>query len=277
MAASNCHFADVADLPTPLNPANKLLDRLALQGLLGSSTVLREHANIEKYQRAMCHKSYCLSTYTTVAHANEYALLHKEGCIQLQDGESNERMEFLGDAVLGLIVAEYLYIRYPKESEGFMTQMRASLVNGEMLARLGRIIGIQRFVLLSKTMENSRHSKAVVEDTFEAFAAAMFMDLGLECTKRWFFELVESNLDFVQLISDSYKDMLIRYYRDNYNRSVQFPWLSLANGKDAAKKFYVKAVDPQNAFMLGEGYGATKREADNAASRQALMRYGFSL
>jgi ribonuclease-3 len=260
-----------------VNNSNVLIERTHLCELLGEDIFALLDDDIELFRHAMRNKSYCLSTY--VSNVGEYAVTPCEAdakAVPLQDSESNERMEFLGDAVLGLIVAEYLYIRYPKEREGFMTQMRSNLVSGSMLARIGRIIGIQRFVLLSRTMEGQRDSKDVVEDTFEAFVAAVFMKLGLETTKRWFFKLVEDNLDFAQIVSDSYRDILIRYYKENFNRSLRFAWWKVT-GPRGEDLFHSRIADQYNGTILGDGVGETKRDSDNSAARVALMRFGFCL
>ena len=262
-----------------VNSSNVLLDRSNLKELLGDDEIFALiDDDIGLFQHAMRHKSYCISTY--VSNVGEYATptLREEEevhAVPLQDSESNERMEFLGDAVLGLIVAEYLFIRYPKEREGFMTQMRSNLVSGNMLARIGRIIGIQRFVLLSRTMECQRDSKDVVEDTFEAFVAAIFMKLGLDQTKRWFFKLVEDNLDFAQIVSDSYRDMLIRYYKENFNRCIRFAWWKEKHANSVVL-FHSRITDQYSGTILGDGVGETKRDSDNEAARVALMRFGFS-
>ena len=91
---------------------------------------------------------------------------------------SNERLEFLGDSILNLTVARYVFDRYPDDNEGFLTNMRTKLVNGKMLAFLGEKIGLQNHVVISKQIESNRgrSNKNVLEDAFEALIGAIFLD-----------------------------------------------------------------------------------------------------
>lgn len=189
--------------------------------------------------------------------------------------ESNERLEFLGDAVLDLVVAEYLFERYPCEDEGFLTQMRSSLVNGKMLARLGRLLGLEQLVVLSRAAEPSRHSDGIVEDAFEAFVGAMFLDRGIKGAKEWFVALIEENLDFAQLMAHNEKDMLTRLYRERFGRDIAF-----VASKSARNQYHVRMFErdsDERRGFIAEGFGATRRDAITDAARRGLQGHGISV
>jgi ribonuclease-3 len=242
------------------NPENRVITGGELETLIRIKTKPSGQRLLD-YRKAFVHSSYS-SPASPVPGGTQV-----EAIIPLQL-ESNERLEFLGDAVLDLIVAEYLYERYPTEDEGFLTQMRISLVNGKMLARLGRMLDIQKYLLLSFSNEHLRQLDNIVEDTLEAFVGAMFMDRGLKGTKEWFVTLVEENLDFAQLVSTSERDMLSRLYRDKFGKDVQIISTRLSSGVYRVKFF-------DNDVLLGEGTGPNRRVASDNAARKGLEIHGI--
>ena len=124
--------------------------------------------NVSYYQRALVHKSIHKAVKRYTGDLQEYLIQH------------NERMEFLGDSVLSLIVANYLFHKYPDQDEGFLTRIKTKLVNGTQLAKLAKKINLGKHILMSNHVENikGRDSQKILEDTFEAFLAAIFKDLG---------------------------------------------------------------------------------------------------
>lgn len=212
-------------------------------------------STLKMYRTAFVHSSYVLDGEKT----NPSRMC--EAIIPLQP-ESNERLEFLGDAVLDLIVAEYLYERYPDEDEGFLTEMRIGLVNGKMLATLGRTISIQKYLLLSFHNEHLRDTDNIVEDTLEAFIGCMYTVRGMKAAKQWVISMLEENVDFTQLVTTSERDMFVRLYKERFGKDVE-----VVNTKTSSGFTCVMSVEGQ---ILGTGTGATRRIATDAAARMGL-------
>ncbi len=241
------------------NPENELLTAESAHSVLGISPRPRG-ARLELYRKSFVHSSYCKSAHVaTPSEANGPGIIIPLG------RESYERLEFLGDSVLDVIVSEYLFARYPDEDEGFLTVMRSRIVNGRMLAKLGRRLGLQRFTLLSSSFEHLRDADNVVEDVFEAFVAARFLDKGLPAVKRWFVELVESCTDFALLNEQcSYKDMVVRLYRERFGCDLSFASTPSPDGHG------VKIYEKRAMTLIAEAFGPTKARAMDDACRRVL-------
>ncbi len=136
------------------------------------------------------------------------ALTHKS----YKRGENNERLEFLGDAVVDLIVGEYLFLRFKNHQEGKLSKIRASIVNEEGLAMLAKDLGIDQCLYLSSAEEsnNGRNKPSILADAFEALVGAIFLESGFQRAKEFFYPLLEKHyakMDFENQISD-YKTSL---------------------------------------------------------------------
>ena len=213
-------------MDSPYNPRNILLDAQSLESILHiyeSAEDNNKHVyfDLNLYRNAMVHRSYCTRKNENLLNGNVSC---PSNCIPLQE-ESFERLEFLGDAVINLIIGKYLFERYPDENEGFLTKLRTKLVNGIMLANFCVFAKIPPYILISKQIEESagRSNKKLLEDCFEAFVGAMFMDLSAcsACSaypivEMWIIALLEQNIDLTDLINTN-KDIFIKYYQHNYN------------------------------------------------------------
>jgi ribonuclease-3 len=137
--------------------------------------------NKDLLQQALVHRSYL----------NEHSDYHLD---------HNERLEFLGDAVLELIVTEFLYRNYPKKQEGELTNWRASLVNAKMLAVIANEVGIEENLLLSRGEAKDKNSKArafILADAVEAVIGAIFLDQGTEAARKFISEKILTKLDYI--------------------------------------------------------------------------------
>jgi ribonuclease-3 len=193
-------------------------------------------------------------------------------CLPLQE-DSNERYEFLGDAILNVTIAIYLFERYPSENEGFLTRMRTKLVNGKMLAHLSKIVGLEKFILMSKQIEDGdgRANTNILEDTFEAFIAAVFFDLGLETAQEWIINVMEMNLDFSDLVkmNNNMKDIILKYYQQNFGYTPKFYEVDVSSeGKTKVFKVCLKDL---NGMVISDGVGKTKKEAEHDAAKKAIL------
>ena len=255
---------------TPFNPNNVLIMLPDLLKLLKKYGVDQEPNDLSLYRKAFINKSYCTRKNETFTEGN--ALCPKD-CIPLQE-ESNERLEFLGDSVLNTTTADYLFERYIHEQEGFLTRMRTKLVNGKMLAFLSAKVGLQKYILLSKQIEQNdgRNNHNILEDTFEAFIAAIFLDFkSFEIAKTWIIGVIEEYLDFSELIqtNNNYKDQLLKHYQQNYSYLPKFFEMDVKLQNNI--KIYTMCVKDSDEKILGVGKGGSKKDAENDAARAALL------
>lgn len=184
---------------------------------------------------------------------------------------SNERLEFLGDAVLGFIVAEKLYQDFPELTEGEMTKLRSVLVRRDTLTRIARASRLGDYLYLGKGEEASggRHKSANLAGALEAVVAAVFLDQGLAITREFVLKLLDEELQKVvtQGIGVDYKSKLQELIQSRY-RSIPDYRLLEATGPDHDKRFTVEVVVGDT--VLGRGSGKSKKLAETEAARCAL-------
>lgn len=250
----------------PYNAKNVVISKQELEAILKVGDVAI--GDIDIYRGAFVHRSYCTRKNENVHNGN---LNRPPNCLPLQD-ESNERLEFLGDAVLSLVVAGYLFERFPDENEGFLTKMRTKLVNGVMLAHLSDLIGLGKYVILSQQIEEGegRTNKNILEDCFEALIGAIYMDAGFDAAKRWIIRFIETELDFAELITghDNFKDMMIKHFQRAYG------WIPrLVDLKRSGNLHQVCAKDASDN-VISKGKGDSKKAAEMDCARNLLVTHG---
>lgn len=261
----------------PYNPNNVLVSHDDVMGILSDYLDNPFINDLNIYRKAFVHRSYCTRKNENFVNGNSNC---PPNCLPLQE-ESNERLEFLGDAIVNLAVGRYLFNRYPDENEGFMTKIRTKLVNGNMLSSFALIIRLDRFVMISKQIEDNegRVNKKIMEDVFEAFVGAMINDVKeYSIVEEWLVNLIEANIDFSDLISTNtnYKDTLIKHFQYNHNVCPKFLEISVDTNSFGCKKYTicVKGVDDE---LLGIGTGASKKHAENNAAHNVIKILGLSL
>jgi dsRNA-specific ribonuclease len=207
---------------TPFNLRNKLLAEPDAARIICEYYPGTGVGDVNLYRKAMTHRSYCTRKNENFVEGN---VLCPPGCIPLQE-ESNERLEFLGDAVLNLVVGAYLFERFPDDNEGFLTRMRTKLVNGGMLARLCSLSGLSQWFIISRQIDDSggRSNKKVMEDIFEAFLGALYLDHGFQAAQAWIINFIEAHVDFTELIKqqENYKDLLAKYFQHAFHSSPNY-------------------------------------------------------
>lgn len=266
--------SDVCEV-LPYNPNNRVLHDAQLADFLREHGVMQPFNDINLYRMACVHKSYCTRRNENFVNGN---IKCPDNCLGLQEC-SNERLEFLGDSVLGLVVTEYLYERFPDSEEGFLTKMRTKLVNGQMLAELAKKIGLGSFVIISKQIDDNggRANAKLLEDTFEAFIGAVFLDFGaqgLEMAREFIITIVESNIDFAVLVASNtnYKDTFLKYYQHNHNSMPRFFELNV--GSRNGEKEYNVCIKSKDGVVISSGRGANKKLAESNAAYNALKYFG---
>jgi ribonuclease III len=199
-------------------------------------------------------------------HHSSYAYEHPEG------GASNERLEFLGDAVLDLTVSTLLLDRFPESSEGDLTRARANLVNARQLANLARDLDLGVYLLVGKSEERQagRQKPSLLADALEAVLAALYLDGGLkvvsDLTERWFDPLLATALP-----GQDFKTSLQELTQARFKVLPSYHLLAEA-GPSHARHFQVEVR--LNAEPLAQGEGRTKKEAAQRAACQALEKLG---
>jgi ribonuclease-3 len=196
------------------------------------------------------------------------AFRHRSASLQHKSGGriNNERLEYLGDAVLSLVVADYLFRRFPFESEGFLTDMRSKIVSRASLNKLSDKLGLKNFMHFAHA--DSRQMKSAGGDAFEAFIGALYLDRGYNFAKKIIISrIIEVHFDLEQLQQSeiSYKSKLIEWAQKN-KKNCRFKVLEEKNLKNR-KEFKVGVY--LNDQLLAEAYGYTKKGAENLAAEKA--------
>ena len=186
---------------------------------------------------------------------------------------SNERLEFVGDAILGFIIAEKLYQDFPDLTEGGMTKLRSVLVRRDTLSRVARTIRLGDYLYLGKGEEASggRHKSANLAGALEAMIAAVFLDQGLTITRELVLKLFAEELQKVirQGTEVDYKSRLQELIQSRYQSTPDYRLME-ATGPDHDKRFTVEVV--LGDTVLGRGSGKSKKIAESEAARSALAQ-----
>ncbi|MBO5512099.1 MAG: ribonuclease III [Clostridia bacterium] len=191
----------------------------------------------------------------------------------------NERLEFLGDSVLSIVVSRYLYTAYPQEGEGILTNMRKDVVCAEALARYARRIGIGDCLLLGKgeAQSGGYDKENILADAFEALLAAIYLDAGergMDIIAAFLLPLVQKDLSELESkgIDGDYKTPLQQLVQQTEGDVLEYV-LIRADGPDHQKTFEVEVR--VNSNPCGRGIGTSKRKAEQAAAKAALKVFGI--
>jgi ribonuclease III len=200
------------------------------------------------------------------------ALIHRSYLQQVDERwESNERLEFLGDAILSFVVAEHLYKTFPEMEEGNLTKLRSRLVNRKILAQRSKDLFLPGFLLLSTSAAQSidNGSESIIADAFESIIGALYLDGGFEAAEKF---ISRSLLEYPEVIKsammdDNYKSALLEYVQA---RSLGIPhyFVTQEEGPEHDRRFTVNVTI--GAQTWGAGSGRSKKEAEQSAAADAL-------
>lgn len=189
---------------------------------------------------------------------------------------SNERLEFLGDSVLSIVVSEFLFHKYPNLPEGELTKLRASMVCEKALFVFAKQIHLGEFLLLGKGEEHTggRERSSILADAFEAVIAAIFLDGGMEAAKRHILRFIpEDPEEHDQPMGfHDYKTQLQEVVQKNPEEKVEYVLVS-ESGPDHDKAFRVEVC--LNSNVIGTGIGHSKKAAEQMAAKEALSLMGY--
>jgi ribonuclease-3 len=284
----------LTDTELPYNNKNVILQENDLRTFFDNNGLEGVNFNnINLYRNAFIHKSYCTMKNTDFTTSNSKC---PTDCIPLQD-MSYERLEYLGDSILNFIVANYLYMRFPDQTEGFLSKIRTRIVNGKMLGYLAEKVGFNKFAIISKQVEdaNGRNNYKIMEDIFEAFIAAIYIDFqniddkvilpsriklepltgaGYFIAEQWIIFIIENYIDFTDLIlqKTNYKDMLVNYMQQTFQSVPRFLELNVSTVDSV--KIFSYCIKDRNNTIIATATGSSKKEAENNVSKEALIYYG---
>ena len=197
------------------------------------------------------------------------ALIHKSATANTKGKSNNERLEYLGDAILSAIVADYLFLNYPDKDEGFLTKIRSKLVKRKQLDELAFNIGIDKLIIAEINHPDHIH---IYGNALEAIIGAIYLDKGYEKTKQFVIqELIKKHIDIKKLIAkeSNFKSCLIEWCQKN-NKEVIF---------ESFEKYIEENSNPYfvshvliDKIPLGKGGGRSKKEAEQKAAEEALKQ-----
>lgn len=205
------------------------------------------------------------------------ALTHRSA-VSSQSLKSNERLEFLGDAVLGMIVVEWLYKHYPLLSEGALAKAKAYAVSEKALAEVAKSLGLEEFLVLSSAerMAGGRGHSSIQADAFEALVGALYLDRGLRITKRFVLQHLRKVVEEAVWESPrrDYKSALQELTQAHFRLTPVY-CIRAEYGSEHDKTFEAEVLLHEQP--LGRGVGKSKKEAEQAAARAALENWSESL
>ena len=269
----------------PYNFNNRLIKEEDVTKILQTYDINYKINDLSIYQKAFVHKSYSKKNPLDIG--EDVVIADKpEGALELFNYD-NETLEFFGDSVLGVIVAKYLFERFPDENEGFLTKMRSKLVRGEMLGALAKMLNFGDLVIISRHIEDKcdgRNSEAILEDCFEAFIGAMFLDfnetdnynlmenfysgIGYQICEKFIIHFIEDKVDFADLIrrNTNYKEQLMKYFKEKYKQLPRYAEISVEGTLN--EKIYTMCVYDPEGNILEKATGPSKKKAEQNAAKK---------
>ncbi|HSR39780.1 MAG TPA: ribonuclease III [Phnomibacter sp.] len=187
--------------------------------------------------------------------------------------ENNERLEYLGDAILSAVVADYLFMRYPKKGEGFLTEMRSKMVNRQMLNDIAVKMGVKKITQFNK-IDSSLKNSQIFGNTLEALVGAIYLDKGYKATLKWVTKriiLPHLLLDDLEAQDINIKNQLIGW-ANKQNRAIDFE--TLEEKQERGRRLFIVGVK-LDGEVIAAGRGFNKKDASQMAALQAVEKLGL--
>lgn len=251
--------------------------------------------NLEFFHTALTHKSYVkkdvFKDYILEASKKEMGEKNIKNLLELRN-ESYERLEYFGDRVVKIVVSLYLFYRYPKEDEGFMTRLQTKIEDKKNLSYFSKELGLGQFFIISKQIEslNGRNLEKIHEDVFEAFMGALFLSNGFEPCCLLLINLLETLVDYSDKLycDNNYKDNLLRFH---HKKKWKFPIYHTVHMEGPPhKRIYTMGVENNNItdderkdflnkknyekLCISFGKGNSKKEGEQKSAKMALILHG---
>ena len=237
----------------PYNPRNVEITLNDVQCILTKYDIPTTVHNMELYKRAFVHRSYTKRPQFENMQQNITVVERPPDCMPLKS-KSNERLEFLGDGVLELVTKYYLYRRFPKENEGFMTEKKIAIVKNEAIGKIALEMGLQKWLILSKHAEEKkiRTNLKKLGCLFEAFIGAMFLDFNkipVKDSESWFSQMFVTGPGF---------QMAQKFIENIFERHID--WIALIKNDDNYKNIF--QVKVQKEFKVTPHYLEIEHDAE---------------
>ena len=270
----------------PYNTNNILISEQDIISILKKfDVVIDKINNLEYFIQAFTHKSYCKrDIYPQYVLDEAKKEINSKNLLELCD-KSYERLEYFGDRVLKVMVSMYLFHRYPKQDEGFMTRLQTKIEDKKNLSSMSKALGLGKYFIISKQIEQigGRHLEKMHEDIFESFIGALFLSNGFEICLLLITNLLETLIDYSDKLycDNNYKDQLLRLY---HQKKWKYPqYIAIYHEGPPHKRKYIMGVEkqcsePNTAIQnkcLSFGIGLSKKEGEQNAAKMALIIHGI--
>jgi len=271
-----------------INETNIPITKEFIEGIFKKYNFSHKVKNLDLFQLAMVHISYLNRTTITEKTArilkDVIPIEHdkKRGAMQLKE-KTYGRLEYLGDAVIHNVLAEYLFDRYETEDEGFLTKLRTKLEKDESLSRLSKKIGLHKYAIIARNIEQAGgrlNNVHLTEDIFEAFIGALSKETKYERCKEFIISLIEKEIDIAELLhnDDNYKDRLMQYFHKmKWSEPKYYEDVSQQkNIKEGCLELrsYTTYVKNPDGKIIGVGQGNSKPKSEQNSAYNALITLG---
>jgi ribonuclease-3 len=266
-----------------LNEKNIPITKKYINSIFKRVGFAHEVIYLENFQRAMIHTSYLVKSITNpkiiklLKDIIPINSKYESKCMPLCT-HSYERLEYLGDSILRHAIGKYLFLRYPDKEEGFLTTNRSKMENKYTLSNLARKLGLQKYAVISRHIEQANARTTYItltEDIFEAFLGALNLEVGENKTIEFIWKIIEHEYDVPETIrtKNNYKDQLMQYFHKFDTVKHDLKYTDEEIDTDDCKKRYVTIVSDKNTgIQLGIGYGRSKKSAQQRSAKDALIK-----
>lgn len=261
----------------PWNPQNKEIPKKVVVSILKTYGISNHVKHVEHFQQACVHTSYANHSKDTPQEEIMEIAPKPEDCMDLKP-QDNEELEFVGDSVLGNVVALYLFKRYRGQGEGFMTKMKIRIVNNNMLGDLAKKMGLGEWLIISRHVEqncNGRNNLRILGSMLEAWIGALYFDQGcsakgFEAVENFIINIIETHIDFTNLIVEdiNFKDQLLRYFQAKYHQPPRYQEIAAVG--PIHDRIFTMGVLNIHDEVIAQYSAKNKKVAEQEASRLAL-------
>lgn len=269
----------------PWNLANRVIPDGEILRILRLFGVNEKPQKWHLFRQACVHCSYVDRPEGPATATGEPVIIapRPDECLPLCKVD-NETIEYVGDSILGTVVAMYLHERYPDQDEGFMTRLRTRLVNNKQLGHLAQRLGFSKWVIMSRHVEDicfGRKNLRILGSMLEAWVGALYLDIAdkdpgraFARVRTWLINLYESRVNFCDLIAEdnNFKDQLLKYYQATYHQPPRYKEVAVVGPlHDRTFTMGVLGID---GSVVASATARNKKVAEQEASRLALMKLG---
>ncbi len=271
----------------PWNPANQVIPDGEILRILRRFGIKDRPNNWELFRQACVHCSYVDRPEGPSFNGETVVVAPRPAdCLPLQKAD-NEAIEFVGDSILGCVIALYLHERYPTMDEGFLTPLRSRLVNNKHLGHLAIRLGFSRWIIMSRHVEDLCHGRRnlrILGSMLEAWVGAIYLDLAskdpgraFDRVRNWLIQLYETRVNFCDTIAEdtNYKDQLLKYYQATYHQPPRYKEVAIEG--PLHDRIFTMGVLAPNGDVVATATARNKKVAEQEASRHALVRLGVLL